>query len=175
VKRLLVLPTESADLPVIPLIGDALAHAQSSAFPLDLRLRLSPEEVDARLARSASSAAPAELKRDTYLGSAEVDSLSVDMATAGSLAPAVTACFGTTSTIVFQFVARKLYAMSFRFVPDSVCPSVTAAADELYQRLLNIPYPALPSQHYRVKNVDVVDAWDPTVTSVVRRRWDGQP
>jgi len=36
---------------------------------------------------------------------------------------------------------------------------------------LAIPFTAMPSAHYRVGDIDVVDVWDPTVRTVIRRPW----
>ncbi len=175
IKPLLVLPTEDAGVrPLPPPSGAALVAAQVAVFPLGLHFGMSPEAVNASLAHPLPSVAPSALAVVPYLGPDTVVGFSIGMVEAGNLKPAITACFGPTSEIVIQFDASRLYALSFRFARDGACPDVSVAADQLYQRLLAIPPAAMPSEHYRVGAIEVVDAWDPTVTSVVRQRWHAQ-
>lgn len=173
-KPLLVLPTDDAATPPPVPSGAALVAAETAAFPLGLHFGMSPEEVNARLAHPVPSVATAALTEVPYLVPAEVDSFTVGLAEAGNMKPIIPACFGAPSRVVFMFTNRKLYTISFRFEHDSTCPSVAAAADALFQHLLGIPPAAMPTEHYRVGDVDVVDAWDKSVDSVVRRRWRGQ-
>jgi len=171
-KRLLLLPTDDIGLPAPPIPGgDALAAAEAGAFPLALHLGMTPEAVNARLAHPLASVAPSALVPVPYLGPETVAGFAIGMAQAGDLKPAIVSCFGAASKIDFQFVGGRLYTISFRFARDGACPDPTGAADELYQRLLTIPFAAMPSAHYRVGEIDAVDAWDPTVRSVLRRPW----
>lgn len=171
-KRLMVLPTVDIDLPAPPMPGgDALAATEAGAFPLALHLGMTPEAVNARLAHPLASVAPSVLVPVPYLVPARVVGFAVRMAPAGDLKPAIMSCFGAASEIAFQFVAGHLYTISFRFARDGACPDPTGAADELYQRLLAIPFAVMASAHYRVGEIDVVDAWDPTVRAVPRRPW----
>ena len=173
-KLLLVLPTEDVATPSPVPSGAALVAAQTAAFPLGLHFGMSPEEVNARLAHPVPSVAKTALTEVPYLAPAEVDSFTVGVAAAGDLKPIITSCVGAPSHVVFMFTDRKLYTISFRFEHDGQCPNVAAAADAVFQRLLAIPPAAMPTEHYHVGDVDVVDAWDKSVDSVVRRRWRGR-
>lgn len=173
-KRLLVLPLDDVGTPAIIPSGEALVAAEAAAFPLGLHFGMTPVEVNASLAHPLPSVAPAALQEVPYLAPADVVSFTVGLAEAGEMKPIITACFGGPSRIVFMFAGGKLYAMSFRFEHDNGCPSAAGAADDLFQHLLKIPPAAMPSERYRVGDVDVVDAWDKSVDSVVRRRWRGQ-
>lgn len=175
-KPLLVLPTDDVATPSKVPSGAALVAAETASFPLGLHFGMSPEEVNARLAHPVPSVAKAALTEVSYLAPAEVDSFAVGLVDAGDLKPIITSCFGAPSRVVFMFADRKLYTLSFRFEHDGKCPAAAtaAAADALFQHLLAIPPAAMPSEHYRVGDVDVVDAWDKSVESVVRRRWRGQ-
>jgi hypothetical protein len=170
-KPVLILPTDDAGMTPPKPAGAALLALESAAFPLGLHIGMTPEEVNDKLLHKLPSVADTAMTVVSYLGPATVEGLSVGMADVGDLKPAITACFAPASRVVFQFVQRKLYAISFRFARDSSCPGTAAAADQLYQRLLGIPYGAMPSDHYRIGPIDVVDAWDPTQGSVVRQRW----
>jgi hypothetical protein len=154
--------------------GDALEALEANAFPLELHLGMTPEAVNKSLAHPLASVAPSALVPVPYLGPDPVVSFSIAMSQAGNLRPAIVSCFGAASEIVFQFDAGRLYTVSFRFARDAACPDPTGAADELYQRLLAIPFAAMSSAHYRQDAIDVVDAWDPTVNSVIRRPWRGE-
>jgi hypothetical protein len=171
-KRLIVLPTENigATAPPRPR-GDALDALEAGAFPLALHLGMTPEAVNNTLAHPLDSVAPLDLAPVPYLGPDKVVGFATDMSQAGDLKPAIVSCFGGASKIVFQFDAGRLYTISFRFARDGACPDPTAAADELYQRLLAIPFAVMPSAHYRAGEIDVVDAWDPMVGTVIRRPW----
>jgi len=172
VKRLLVLPIENVGMPAPPTPrGDALDALEAGALPLALHLGMTPEAVNKSLAHPLASVAPAALTPVRYLGPDTVVGFAIGMAQAGDLKPAIVSCFGAGSEIDFQFDAGKLYTLSFRFARDRVCPDPAGAADDLYQRLLAIPFAAMPSAHYRVGDIDVVDAWDPTVGTVIRRPW----
>jgi hypothetical protein len=173
-KLLLMLPTDDVGTPSKPPSGAALVAAETASFPLGLHFGLSPEEVNARLAHPLPSVAKASMTEVPYLAPAEVDSFTIGLADAGDLKPIIRSCFGAPSRVVFMFADRKLYTISFRFEHDSKCPSVAATADELFQHLLTIPPAAMPTEHYYVGDVDVVDAWDKSVDSVVRRRWRGK-
>ncbi len=174
-KPLLVLPTDNAGTPPPPVPGgDALAAAEAAAFPLGLHLGMTPDAVNASLAHPRASVAPSALAPVPYLGPDTVVAFAVGMAEAGNLKPAITTCFAPASEIVFQFDAGRLYAISFRFAHDGACPDASAAADALYQRLLAVPPAAMPSEHYRVGEIEVVDAWDPRIGSVLRQRWRAQ-
>lgn len=173
-KRLLVLPTMDAENRPPPPSGAALIAAEEAAFPMHLHFGMSPEEVNARLAHPLASVAPGALAQVPYLLPAEVDAFTVGLADIGDLKPFIPSCYGAPSRVVFQFVARRLYAISFRFEHDTACPNAANAADDMFARLLPIPEDAMPSERYRVGDVDVVDAWDKSVDSVVRRRWRGQ-
>lgn len=171
-KRLLVLPTEDIGIPAPPPpTGAALATAEATALPLGLHLGMSPEEVNARLTHPLASVAPSALGWVSYLGPATVDGFTIRMTDAGDMKPAITSCFAPTSLIFFQFVARKLYAVMFAIAPDATCRDTTRAADDLFQSMLAIPSAAMPAQHYRVGGLEIVEAWDPTVTSVIHKRW----
>jgi hypothetical protein len=171
-KRLIVLPTENIGMPAPPKPrGDALDALEAGTFPLALHLGMTPEAVNNGLAHPLASVAPSDLAPVPYLGPDKVFSFSIGMAQAGDLKPAIVSCFGAASQIVFQFDAGQLYTTSFRFARDRVCPDPTAAADELFQRLLAIPSEVMPSAHYRAGEIDIVDAWDPTVATVIRRPW----
>jgi hypothetical protein len=135
---------------------------------------MTPEAVNNSLAHPVASVAPSALDPVSYLGPDKVGSFSIAMSQAGNLRPAIVSCFGAASHIVFQFDAGLLYTISFRFTHDGACPDAARAADDLYQRLLAIPFAAMSSAHYRVGEIDVVDAWDPTVNSVIRRPWRGE-
>jgi hypothetical protein len=175
-KRLMVLPTDDIDLPAPPRPGgDALAALEAKAFPLSLHLGMTPEAVNLSLAHPLDSVAPATLVAVPHLGPETVVGFAVAMAQAGDVKPAITACFGAASELDFQFVGGQLYTISFRFTHDAACPDASAAATELYQRLLAIPFAVMSSSHYRVGEIDVVDAWDPTVSSVIRRHWRIEP
>lgn len=174
-KPLLLLPTGNIDMPAPPRPGgDALAGLEVAAFPLGLHLGMTPEAVNNSLAHPLASVAPSALTPVPYLGPDPVGSFSIAMSQAGNLRPAIVSCFGATSSIVFQFDADRLYTMSFRFTRDTACPDAANAADDLYQRLLAIPFAAMSSSHYRAGDIDVVDAWDPMVNSVIRRYWRGE-
>ena len=171
-KPLLLLPTENVGMPPPPRPGgDALAGLEAAAFPLRLHLGMTPEAVNNSLAHPLASVAPSDLAPVPYLGPDHVVSFSIAMSQAGDLRPAIASCFGAASQIVFQFDAGRLYTLSFRFARDAVCPDPTGAADDLYQRLLGIPFAAMSSAHYRAGEIDVLDAWDPTVSTVTRRPW----
>jgi len=173
-KYLLILPTVNAeDHPPSP-SGAALTAAEEAAFPMHLHFGMSPEEVNARLAHPAPSVAPAALTKIPYLLPAEVDAFTAGLADIGDLKPFIQSCYGEPSRVIFEFVARKLYALSFRFEHDKTCPNAAKAADDLFAHLLAIPEDAMPSERYRVGDVDVVDAWDKSVDAVVRERWRGQ-
>jgi hypothetical protein len=175
-KPLLVLPTDNVGLPAPPVpTGDALDAAEAGAFPLGLHLGMTPEAVNNSLAHPLASVAPEALTPVSYLGPDAVVSFAIPMSQAGDLRPAIVSCFGATSQIVFQFDAGRLYTISFRFARDGACLDPRAAADELYQRLLAIPFAIMPSSHYRVGDIDVVDAWDPSVSTVIRRPWRDEP
>jgi hypothetical protein len=175
-KRLLVLPTDNTgiDAPPAP-IGTVLAAAEAAALPLGLHLGMSPEEVNARFAHPLASVAPSALGQVNYLGPDTVSGFTIGMTEAGSMKPQITSCFSPKSIIFFQFVARRLYAVLFAFAPDAHCPDASGAADDLFQHLLAIPETALPSEHYRLRGLNIVDVWDPTVTSVIHQRWGSQP
>jgi hypothetical protein len=171
-KRLLVLPIDNVGIPAPPRPGgDALDALAPGALPLGLQLGMTPEAVNNSLAHPLASVEPSALAPVPYLGPATVVGFAIGMVQAGDLKPAIVSCFGAGSEIDFQFHAGKLYTISFRFARDRVCPDPTGAADDLYQRLLAIPFAAIPSAHYRVGDFDVVDAWDPTVRTVIRRPW----
>ena len=171
-KRLLVLPIDNVGMPEPPRPGgDALDALEAGALPLGLHLGMTPEAVNKSLAHPLASVAPAALTPVAYLGPDKIGGFAIAMAQAGDLKPAIVSCFGAGSEIDFQFDAEKLYTISFRFARDRVCPDPTGAADDLFQRLLAIPFAAMPSAHYRVGDIDVVDAWDPTVRTVIRRPW----
>lgn len=174
VKRLLALPAEDVGTPAPPPTGAALEAAEVATLPLRLHFGMTPEEVNSRLHHPLPSVAPASLVVVPYLGPDKVVSFSVPMSDAGVGKPEIKGCFAPNSQIVFQFVADKLYAVSFRFAKDKDCPNAANAADDLYERLLTIPYAAMPSQHYRVGSIEVVDAWNKAVSSVVRQRWSAQ-
>jgi hypothetical protein len=170
-KRLLVLPTDNIGIPTPLPTGAALATAEAAALPLGVHLGMSPEEVKARLAKPLASAAPPALGQVSYLGPGTVEGFIVRMAAAGDMQLAITSCFAPTSLIFFQFVARKLYAVMFAFASDATCPDASGAANDLFQRLLAIPSAAMPAGHYRVGGLEIVEVWDPTVTSVTHKRW----
>jgi hypothetical protein len=171
-KRLLVLPIDNVGMPAPPTPGgDALDALEAGTLPLGLHLGMTPEAVNKSLAHPLASVAPEALTPVAYLGPDKIGGFAIGMAQAGDLKPAIVSCFGAGSEIDFQFDAEKLYTISFRFARDRVCPDATGAADDLYQRLLAIPFAAMPSAHYRVGDIDVVDAWDPTVRTVIRRPW----
>jgi hypothetical protein len=171
-KRLLVLPIDNVDMPAPPAPGgDALDAQEAGALPLGLHLGMTPAAVNKSLAHPLASIEPSALVPVPYLGPDTVVGFAIGMAQAGDLKPAIVSCFGAASEIDFHFDAGKLYTISFRFARDRVCPDPTGAADELYQRLLAIPFAAMSSAHYRVGDFDVVDAWDPTVSTVIRRPW----
>jgi hypothetical protein len=171
-KRLLVLPIDNVGMPAPPRPGgDALDALEAGTLPLGLHLGMTPEAVNKSLAHPLASVAPEALTPVAYLGPDKIVGFAIGMAQAGDLKPAIVSCFGAGSVIEFQFDAGKLYTISFRFARDRACPDPTGAADELYQRLLAIPFEVLPSAHYRVGDIDVVDAWDPTVRTVIRRPW----
>jgi len=171
-KRLLVLPIDNVGMPAPPRPGgDALDALEAGALPLSLHLGMTPEAVNKSLAHPLASVAPEALTPVPYLGPDKIVGFAIGMAQAGDLKLAIVSCFGAASKIDFQFVGGRLYTISFRFARDGACPDPTGAADELYQRLLTIPFAAMPSAHYRVGEIDAVDAWDPTVRSVLRRPW----
>jgi hypothetical protein len=171
-KRLLVLPIDNVGMPEPPRPGgDALDALEAGALPLGLHLGMTPEAVNKSLAHPLASVAPEALTPVAYLGPDKIGGFAIAMAQAGDLKPAIVSCFGAGSEIDFQFDAEKLYTISFRFARDRVCPDPTGAADDLFQRLLAIPFAAMPSAHYRVGDIDVVDVWDPTVRTVIRRPW----
>ena len=171
-KRLLVLPIDNVGMPAPPTPGgDALDALEAGALPLGLHLGMTPTAVNKSLAHPLASVLPDALAPVPYLGPDPVVGFVIGMAQAGDLRPAIVSCFGAGSEIDFQFHAGALYTISFRFARDRVCPDPTGAADDLYQRLLAIPFSAMSSAHYRVGDIDVVDAWDPTVSTVIRRPW----
>ncbi len=173
-KRLLLPPLDDVGTPTPIPREKTLEAAEVAAFPLGLHFGMSPEDINKRLAKPLPSVAPAALKEVPYLAPADVLSLTVILADVGEMKPIITACFGAPSRVVFMFTGGTLYAMSFRFEHDDACRSAAGAADDLFQRLLTIPPAAMPSERYRVGDVDVVDVWDKSVDSVVRRRWRGQ-
>jgi hypothetical protein len=173
-KRLLILPAQNAEAPASIPTGAALIAAEAAVFPWGLHLGMSPEEVNGKLAHPVPSVAKSAMTQVPYLLPAEVDSFTVGLADAGDSKAIIVSCFGAPSRVVFMFIARKLYAISFRFEHDNSCPNVAGAADDLFQHLLTVPEAAMPSEHYEVGDVDVVDVWDKTVDSVVRRRWRGR-
>lgn len=171
-KRLLVLPIDNVGMPAPPRPGgDALDALAAGALPLRLHLGMTPEAVNNSLAHPLASVAPEALTPVPYLGPDKVVGFAIPMAQAGDLKPAIVSCFGAGSEIDFQFAAGNLYTISFRFTHDRLCTDPTSAADDLYQRLLAIPFAVMPSAHYRVGEIDVVDVWDPTVRTVIRRPW----
>ncbi|MGO9756360.1 MAG: hypothetical protein ACLPNY_07080, partial [Roseiarcus sp.] len=90
-KPLLVLPTDNAGAPPPPIpSGDALAATEAAAFPLDLHLGMTPDEVNASLAHPPPPIAQSAYTVVPYLGPDTVVGFAVGMADAGNLKPAIT-------------------------------------------------------------------------------------
>jgi hypothetical protein len=83
----------------------------------------------------------------------------------------INACSGANSYIVFLFRKRGLFRISWRLLPDNDCPSVRAAAEDIYARYLAIDGGASIAIHYRAGNADVVEVTDPTVDYLIPYRW----
>jgi hypothetical protein len=90
---------------------------------------------------------------------------------ARDLAAGIDHCTGQSSYVALLFCARGLFRLSYRLIPDAKCPSVSAAAADVFARYLAISPNLALSVHYRSGPVDVVDINDPTVSYLIPQRW----
>lgn len=90
---------------------------------------------------------------------------------ARDLAAGIDHCAGESSYVALLFYARGLFRLSYRLIPDANCPSVSAAAADVFARYLAISPNLALSVHYRSGPVDVVDINDPTVSYLIPQRW----
>jgi hypothetical protein len=95
----------------------------------------------------------------------------VRMDGARTLRPAAELCGGSESHIVFLFRARGLFRLSYRFVPDEICPDVTRAVDAVFDHYTRLGLDIARSVHYRNGRVEVVDITDPAATYLIPIRW----
>ena len=80
-------------------------------------------------------------------------------------------CVGSASYAAFLFNRHRLFRISFRFIPDPDCPSVTAAALQVFGRYLTVGADLALSVHYRSGPAEVVDVTDPAESQLVPIRW----
>lgn len=72
---------------------------------------------------------------------------------------------------MFLFRARGLFGLSYRLIPDSVCPSIADAANEIMAHYVRIDPTVALAIHYRNGNAEVVDVIDPGSGHLRTVRW----
>lgn len=95
----------------------------------------------------------------------------IRLADARGLQAGVTSCVGEGSYLVFLFRSRGLFRISYRLVPDKICPSVSAAATAILAHYAVMGQNVVISMRYRNGNAEVVDIVDPGAGYLVPIRW----
>ncbi len=89
----------------------------------------------------------------------------------GILDAGITSCVGEASYLVFLFRQRGLFRISYRFIPDTFCPSVADAASAVMARYAVIDPEIALVTRYRNLNAEVVDIVDPGSGHLRTIRW----
>lgn len=84
-------------------------------------------------------------------------------------------CAGKSSYAAFLFTIRGLFRVSFRLLPDAGCPSLTAAALDLFAPYVTLTPDVALSIRYRSGPAEVVDITDPTAAALIPVRWQMNP
>lgn len=95
----------------------------------------------------------------------------IKIGAAGILDAGITGCVGEASYLVFLFRSRGLFRISYRFIPDSLCPSLKDAASAVMARYATIDPELALATHYRNGNAEVVDIVDPGSGHLRTIRW----
>ncbi len=95
----------------------------------------------------------------------------IKIGAAGILDSGISGCVGEASYLVFLFRARGLFRISYRFIPDSLCPSLKDAASAVMARYATIEPELALATHYRNGNAEVVDIVDPGSGHLRTIRW----
>lgn len=95
----------------------------------------------------------------------------IKIGAAGILDTGITGCVGEASYLVFLFRSRGLFRISYRFIPDSLCPSLADAASAVMARYATIDPDLALATHYRNGNAEVVDIVDPGSGHLRTIRW----
>jgi hypothetical protein len=81
------------------------------------------------------------------------------------------ACVGEASYLVFLFRSRGLFSLSYRLIPDSACPGVANAANEIMAYYVRVDPTVALALHYRNGGAEVVDVVDPGSGHLRNVRW----
>ena len=80
-------------------------------------------------------------------------------------------CVGANSYVAFLFRSRGLFRFSYRLFPDAECPSVDAAAGDIFARYVRLYRTIAIATHYATGSAVAVEVNDPTSDYLTPTRW----
>lgn len=80
-------------------------------------------------------------------------------------------CAGDDSYIVFLFLPRGLFRISYRLMPSASCTQTADAAQEVLGRYVTLSTDVALTVHYHAGPLEIVDVTDPTSGTLASMRW----
>ena len=135
-----------------------------------LRFGMTPEQVGEHLPDRSSALHWDDLPEAKEF-SQDVRYVWLPMKDAETLLGQVKSCFGDQSSVALLFFNKKMFRVSWRFLPDATCTDPSSAAEGLYAAFVPIAAVVAVSVHYATGPAEVVDVTGPDAGPLTAVRW----